>query len=258
MVPILCSIGGYDVRAYGVFALLCLGAAAAYFYRYRREIGISGATVLDLALGTGIGGVIGGRLGAFLLYSPEWGRQAFLDSGFSFFQGTWGALAGFLLVGRLRGLDLGRLSDYAAVAGPLGHVFGRLGCFLGGCCHGRPTDLPWGVRFPAESRVASGLEGVPVHPTQLYEVGLDLALAALLHRALRRRVAAGRAHDGSLFLWYFIAYGVARFGLEFLRDDPGALGGALSTAQWMAVAQVVVAGVWAARLRNKIVTAHEV
>ena len=90
------------------------------------------------------------------------------------------------------------------------HAWGRLGCFMAGCCHGAPTDSFLGLQFPADSP-ACQLHGVqPVHPTQLYEMGLLIVLG------LATQFKVPPLHR----IWvYLIAYGTGRFFVEYLRGD---------------------------------------
>jgi phosphatidylglycerol:prolipoprotein diacylglycerol transferase len=110
----------------------------------------------------------------------------------------------------------------------LGAAVGRVGCFLAGCCHGRPTDAAWGVRFPR-------LEG-PVHPTQLYDAAAALALGLLLAWRWPRRRFAGE-NIGLLL----VGYPLLRSLTEFFRGDAerGAFG-PLSTSQWLSVPLLLV------------------
>ena len=96
------------------------------------------------------------------------------------------------------------------------HAWGRMGCFLGGCCHGKPTDSFLAVQFPANSLACQAHGTVPVHPTQLYELAFLVGLGLALHFIIP---AAHRIYS------YLILYGLGRFGIEFLRgDDRGTLG----------------------------------
>ena len=113
----------------------------------------------------------------------------------------------------------------------LGYAFGRIGCFLNGCCFGTPTTLPWGVVFP-------GLDLVPRHPAQLYSALLSLGLCAFLLRLYPRR-----RFDGQVFLAYVIGYALLRFGVEFVRENLIIWGG-FSIAQVVAAAILVIAGVF--------------
>jgi phosphatidylglycerol:prolipoprotein diacylglycerol transferase len=137
-------------------------------------------------------------------------------------------------------------ADVAGMMICLGLFFGRLGCFLGGCCFGQPTALPIGVRFPAWSPASdaqfkaglletAGHESLPVHPTQLYEAFGCLGLAALLMLVLHPR----KRFDGQLFLLFLAGYSVLRFAVEALRaDQRGELLG-LSTSQLLSAGMLL-------------------
>ena len=121
------------------------------------------------------------------------------------------------------------------------HAWGRLGCFMAGCCHGAPTDSFLGVQFPAESP-ACQLYGVqPVHPTQLYEMGLLIVLG------LATQFKVPPLHR----IWvYLIAYGTGRFFVEYLRgDNRGAISliPPLSPSQHLAILFVIAGGCLAVR-----------
>jgi len=108
-------------------------------------------------------------------------------------------------------LPAGAVVDAIGLALPLGIAIARVGCFLNGCCYGKPSGLPWAVTFPGTT--------TPVHPTQLYEMILDLAIFAFLlwvRRYLTR--------DGDLFFMSLASYAVVRFFMEFFRahTEPGA------------------------------------
>ena len=104
------------------------------------------------------------------------------------------------------GLPFWGTLDIAFTAIPLAQGIGRIGCFLGGCCYGRTTDLPWGVTFPGHDS--------PVHPTQLYESALNLLNFALLFFVYKRR-----RFGGQVFALYFFNYALIRFFIEFWRGD---------------------------------------
>ncbi|HXJ75249.1 MAG TPA: prolipoprotein diacylglyceryl transferase family protein, partial [Candidatus Dormibacteraeota bacterium] len=89
-------------------------------------------------------------------------------------------------------------------------VLGRIGCLMNGCCFGRPTDLPWAIRFPADHET----HGVPVHPTQLYDALLSLALYLTLAWLYRRK-----RFDGQIFAAYLVAYALLRSLVEAFRGD---------------------------------------
>jgi phosphatidylglycerol:prolipoprotein diacylglycerol transferase len=153
---------------------------------------------------------------------------------FEIWHGGLAYYGGFLLAvpvglayARRQGLGMWRIADLVAPMIALGLAFGRIGCFFNGCCYGRVSDAPWAMRFPGHAAA--------VHPTQLYEAFAALAIFAVLYLVARPRK---RGH-GQVFAGLLVLYGVARFVLEFWRDDErGALLG-VSTSQWMSVPLVL-------------------
>ena len=125
----------------------------------------------------------------------------------------------------------------AVIQAPIAQLFGRLGCLAAGCCHGRPAwNLPWAVTFPARS--ASAFQGVPVHPTQLYEAAGLVAVFAVLVVLWRRPQTRG-----VLLGAYLIGYATLRFTVEYFRGDLRPMLGPLSLNQVICVAAVAVGAV---------------
>jgi phosphatidylglycerol:prolipoprotein diacylglycerol transferase len=234
MYPVLFHLGSFDVTSFGVMVAV---AAVLGLLLLRSEMvrsGLDGGKGIDAALV----GVLGGLAGAKLLYVIEHWAEPLSDTllsrgGMSWFGGlTGGVLAGLVMVAYAR-LPLMAVLSAAAPALALGQAVGRIGCFLVGDDYGRPTGLPWGIAFP---------EGLPpttvrVHPTQLYECALLLAISAILV-ALRRRRTADRA----VFAWYLVLAGGMRFLIELVRVNQVVLAG-LTTAQLFSVALVLL-GAW--------------
>ncbi|HEY2743719.1 MAG TPA: prolipoprotein diacylglyceryl transferase [Polyangia bacterium] len=125
-----------------------------------------------------------------------------------------------------------RTADLAAPGIMLGLVCGRLGCFLNGCCYGKPTTSVLGVVFPARP-------GVHVHPTQLYESAGCFIIFCILYYVVRAR----RRVFGDVFAWMLILYGIVRSICEIWRDDDrGVLFGWLSTSQIIS-APLIIGGI---------------
>jgi phosphatidylglycerol:prolipoprotein diacylglycerol transferase len=97
----------------------------------------------------------------------------------------------------------------------VGHAFGRIGCFMNGCCFGKPSDIFCAVRFPEGSAPAAAFPGKSIHPVQLYEAAFNVVLAAVLMLLLRK----AKLKPGVIASIYLIAYGIARFLFELLRGD---------------------------------------
>ena len=130
------------------------------------------------------------------------------------------------------------IADYFITGLSMGHVLGRIGCFLQGCCHGRPTDFPVSVIFTKRyCDVPKELLGVPLHPTQLYEAfGSFVAAVALIGWVLPA-IRNAKLRYGTAFFGYLLYYSLLRFSLEFLRGDERGrlLSSALSPSQWVSL-----------------------
>jgi phosphatidylglycerol---prolipoprotein diacylglyceryl transferase len=219
------TLFGAVVAAGGVIAILWLNLR-------HREIGVSenefwAGTWLML-----LGGIVGAKalfviLGWHHYVSGELHFWSNFGTGFVFFGGLLGAVATGAMFASVRGLNFWRGADYVAVALPLGHAIGRVGCFVNGCCPGRPP-----------------------HPTQLYESGGLLAIS-LVCLFLLKRVETSRLGRGSSFCGYLFLYGLLRLLLDPLRADgrPERFWG-LSYQQGLAIAFMLF-GVAGALLINR-------
>lgn len=258
MFPTIVSIGPFRLATYGVLVAAGYLAAILWLGRERERMGLDEKTFWGLIYALFFGAVAGGKL---LYWAVEW--RSLLDGtlrpiahfrfGFVFFGGVLGSLAAGRWYQRRKGFAFLPVADYFAVALPLGHAIGRLGCLAAGCCWGLPTELPWGLRFThPESLVAPHLIGLPLHPVQLYESLADAAIAAALLRVLRR-VQAGRLAPGTAAGGYLALYGACRIALELFRgDDRGGFLAGLSVSQWIGLAAVALGARLIARLRRAV------
>lgn len=238
MHPILFEIRGVTLYSYGVLL------AAAYLLGLRfavvrgRARGLNDHRVIDLGIWIIVGALAGAKL---LLLVTNWhefgspaGLLALVRAGGVFYGGLLLApLVGLAYV-RWHSLPLWITADAFAPGVALGHVVGRFGCLMAGCCYGRPTSMPWGITFTnplAAANVGTPL-GVPLHPTQLYEAGAELLiLGGLL--AMER---TSRGFPGRTFWTYLLLYGISRFIIEFYRgDNRGTVFQVLSTSQFVSV-----------------------
>ncbi|TMQ72919.1 MAG: prolipoprotein diacylglyceryl transferase [Candidatus Eisenbacteria bacterium] len=122
-----------------------------------------------------------------------------------------GTVAG-LIAARQLTMPMWMVADAVTPAIALGTMFGRVGCFLNGCCYGVPTHLPWGVVFPPDSFAGLEFGNAPVHPSQLYFALAGLALFGVTW-ALRKRLKV----PGTLF-WLFLAlFALVRIPLDATR-----------------------------------------
>ncbi len=200
----------------------------------------------------GIIAILSGILGAKILmilvdfgYYSSHPRELFalstLQAG-----GVWSG--GFLLAlvmciwyMRINSMPVLRTCDVFAPGLALGHAFGRVGCFAAGCCYGRETTLPWGVTFsnPLAHSVSDTPLHVPLHPTQLYEMVLELCNCLFLVWLIRRK-----KFEGEIIGTYMIIYGIGRFFIEFFRGDEGrgSFIGWMTGTQAIALSLVIIGG----------------
>jgi phosphatidylglycerol:prolipoprotein diacylglycerol transferase len=233
MLPVLFTVGGVSITGYAVFVLAAFLVAMAVRKHEARRLGqVTWPGYRWVGVGALLGAVVGAKLGMVLFIPPDQLRDVLFAiteadfSGKTVLGGLAGGYLGVELAKKAVGITVST-GDAFAVAIPLGQAIGRVGCFFNGCCYGTPTSLPW----------ATHLAGAHRHPTQLYEAMLDLGLAALLW-SLR-----GQGYPrGHLFRRYLVGYAAIRFGLEFVRGDPGVMVGPLSAAQWMCLVVMAVFG----------------
>jgi len=216
MYPELFSIGSVKVFSYG--AMVALGVLIATFLIYRHALArnLDAEKIVDLIFWIVFWGLIGGRILYVLIYSEiyfnnPWEIIKIYKGGLVFHGGLIsGVIAAIIFIARNK-LAFLKTMDIIVLYLPLGHAIGRIGCFLNGCCFGKPTDLPLGVVFPGHS--------IAVHPTQLYSSVLLLITFLILFNIEKRK-----RFTGQIVSLYLIIYGLMRFSIEFLRDNPTVLG----------------------------------
>jgi len=210
--PILVEFGPLRIPTYGV--LMALGFLCAMWSADRRAktANIDRDRIADLFVIIIACSIIGSRALHVILNWSHFAQHpleipALWKGGLVFFGGLCLSIPCAVVYVLRAKLSIGRVGDVLAPSIALGHVFGRIGCFMYGCCYGRPTDLPWGVNFPGQPSVFR-------HPTQLYEAFAELCIFLLLSWYWRR------PHKrGSVFTLYLILYPCFRFFCEFLRGD---------------------------------------
>lgn len=255
MHPTALQLGSLTIHWYGV--LVAVGFLAGLWTASRRapRAGLPGETIADLGPWLIVGALVGSRVLYVISYwktlfddplipSAPWTEIFMVQrGGLVYYGGLIGAALACVLIAFWKKLPLWRLADVLAPSIALGCVFGRLGCLMNGCCYGRLCELPWAIRFPNDSFAwrqhrALGLAdehglSAPVHPTQIYDALLNLALYAGLAWLFRRR-----KFEGQVFTAYLMGYAVLRSVAELFRGDYGAgrLAGKLTPAHLASVA----------------------
>ena len=217
MHPEILHWGVLRITSYGLMLAIAFLVGTWLALREARRLGLDEDHVVTVILAALVAGVVGARA----LYVAEHMRDfrgayvsvlALWQGGLTLYGGIVAGTVAGLFVGRRMGLPTWVTADALAPSLVLGTVFGRLGCFLNGCCYGHPTRLPWGVVFPAESFAGLEFGLVPVHPAQLYFAAAGLLLF-LLGWMVRRRVQV----PGVLF-WSLIALlALVRIPLDLTR-----------------------------------------
>jgi len=249
MYPELFRIGNFPINTYGVFLALAFLCAILIAVRLARRDGLPAEKIYDLSLWMLLAGLAGSKI-LMLFTEPDYRDNPalllsldFLRSGGVFYGGLLGAvLAGYFLMRRYK-LPWWKTADACAPGIAVANFFGRQGCFAAGCCWGKPTTLPWGVKF---TELGHQITGVPtdvhLHPTQLYEsFGMLLVFLFLLWLHKRKRF------DGQVILAYALLYSAIRFAIEFVRDDPRGDVFGLTSLTGLSTSQLIslVIGIWA-------------
>jgi phosphatidylglycerol:prolipoprotein diacylglycerol transferase len=260
--PQLLHFGRFFLPTYGFLVSLGVLIGLWISVRNSERLGIDGEKAWNL----GVLVVLCGIVGAKVLYVINEGmslREIFsietLQAGGVFSGGLIAALLAAAWYVRKHHMPALGTCDAFAPGLALGHAIGRIGCFAAGCCYGKPTHHFWGVVFtnPLAHQITGTPLNVPLEPTQLFESAVELANFFFLMWLLKRR-----KFEGQVFGAFMMIYGVARFFLEFIRDDQGrgsVFGGAMSATQLIAIGLVIGGGIiWWLRPGAKGVTAQPV
>lgn len=219
MYPELFSLGKFTIYSYGF--MIMLGALTGYFYLSyvgKKELNIAPEKIQLLAILIVVAAFVGGKL-LFYLEDPSYYFSSFkvmkdsFRNGFVFYGSLIFAIPTVIWFFRREKLPVWPMMDRIAVVVCLIHAFGRMGCFLAGCCYGTPTDSFFGVTYTHPHSFAEPLN-TPLHPTQLYEVfTILIVLVTLLMLKRYHRL------EGRLIFVYVVMYASARAIIEEFRGD---------------------------------------
>lgn len=242
MNPTAFKIGEVAIHWYGL--MMALGFLGAYFVasRHARRIGFRPEYVADSVIAAIIGGLLGARINYLISYWPKfvehcaqkgsspWARIFYVhEGGLVFLGGFFGAAIAVAALAKIRGVSVMQLADMAAMGVPIGHMFGRIGCFMTSCCFGKPTDGPISISYPVEHykslyafQIEHGLVDKaaqhchPLLPSQLFASMSNLLIFIIIYVVMRSRKLK---KSGQLFGLYLMIYPVARFINAFFRGD---------------------------------------
>jgi len=255
--PIAFHFGPVTIHWYGIMiALAFLAGLWTATLRARRE-NIPAERIADVVLWLMVGSIIGARVVYVTTYwQEEFSGQPIAEifavwhGGLVYYGGLIGGVVGGIAYMLLKKMPIWKTADVLAPSIALGSFFGRMGCLLNGCCYGRPTDLPWAITFT--NPLAHDLSGtplnVPLHPTEIYDGVLNLALYAFLAWLFRRK-----KFDGQIFATYLICYAILRSVVEHYRGDYSGLHYhlGLTPAQWISVPMFIIGLALAAILSRR-------
>ncbi len=247
------SLGGLNlqIRWYGLFYVLSF-VIAFLMYKHNlkfRNIKLSHEQYESALFYVMLGVIIGGRLGYVLFYNLPFYLHnplaifAVWEGGMSFHGGALGAIIAGIVYSKRQKLGFFPLADAAIPNVAIGLGLGRLGNFINAELWGKPTNLPWGMVFP-------GSDGLPRHPTQLYEMFLEgIVLFAVSYYLLRKI-----KKEGMVFYSFIGLYGIFRFLIEFVREPDditfytrfGFIFGFMSIGQFLSAIMIAIAvwGIW--------------
>ena len=259
MHPIAFHLGSLAIHSYGVMiAVAFLIGLWTVTLRARLDPALrnSGENIADVTLWLMAGAILGART---VYVTTYWKEQfagqplteifAIWHGGLVYYGGLIGAAVGGFIYIRWKKMPLWKTADVFAPSIALGSVFGRIGCLLNGCCYGRACDLPWAITFTnSQAHELSGTPlDVPVHPTEIYDALLNLALYIFLAWLFRRK-----KFDGQVFATFLICYSITRSIVEYFRGDYSNLHYhlGLTPAQWISV-PIFIAGLLLAALLSR-------
>lgn len=220
MLPIILRLGSLNVYSYGLMLFISFILGIKITEARAKKFGVDPKKITDLALVVLLAVVIGARLLYVIFHWSEFRNDLLAIIAF------WrGGLAGLMFYGGLvlailagifyvksQKLPLLKMFDAVTPAIVLGEFFTRIGCFLNGCCFGKPTNLPWGIIFPQASPAGDIFPNTKIHPTQLYSSIAGLLLFFFALWLERKRLKAG-----VLFFVIMALYALYRFLIDFVR-----------------------------------------
>jgi phosphatidylglycerol:prolipoprotein diacylglycerol transferase len=236
--PKLFQIGSFYLPTYGLLVAIGFLTGLTIAVRLARRAGINGELVTNLAVYCALAGLLGAKV---LMLMFDWGapdRPPIFSFATLQAAGVWqgGLVLAFVTaILYIRHTKLPLLTTFDAFAPgiAIGHAIGRIGCFAAGCCWGNECTLPWAVTFrnPEANNLTGVPLGVPLHPSQLYEMGTEFALFGFLYWSF------GRPHTpGRVMGLYLVISSAARFLIEFTRFHEQGLHLGLSLTQWISIA----------------------
>jgi phosphatidylglycerol---prolipoprotein diacylglyceryl transferase len=247
-----------DLHSYGL--MIALGVLASFYITLTksRRFGVDSDLLSSLFIWVIIAAFVGGKLFYFLedigkyTANPSLIKKA-MGGGFVFYGSLIFAVPTIVWWLRKEKVPVRPFLDILAIVGPVVHSFGRVGCFLAGCCHGKVCDTWVGVTFSHPDSLAA-IKNVPLYPTQLFDIAVNMIILATV-LVLQNK----KKFEGQLFLVYLMMYGVGRSIVEMYRGDETRgfiIDGVVSHSQFIAFFIIVTCAVlWSRWQKDSVKTA---
>lgn len=247
MYPTLIKLGPLTLHSYGLLLAIGFLVGLRVAIHYGKKEGIKLTIVLDLGLYIFIAALVGAKLLELIVnfgyYKADWHRLADIyQLGGVYYGGLIFAILITVWYTRRKQVSFWKTADVFSMGLAAGQIFGRTGCFLAGCCWGKPASpyYRFAVKFTsleAARQVGTPLN-TPLHPVQLYEAGMMLIVFLVLVWLYKYR-----KFPGQQLCVYLTSYALVRFGLEYYRDDPRGtvFNGLLSTSQFISLLMILLA-----------------
>ena len=261
MFPNIVDIGPITLHSYGLMLAIAFLVGLRVASYYGKKDGLEPSRIVDVVIYIFISALIGAKLLHILVdldyYKQDWSRLLNIyQVGGVYYGGFLMAVLVTIWYVRRHHMSFWGTADALSMGLSIGQMFGRIGCFLAGCCWGKecPTGFPIGVTFTnrdAAEQVGTPLN-IPLHATQLYEAAGMLVIFLILRLTYSRR-----RFEGQQFFLYLLLYSILRFSVEFFRGDPRGtvFNGLLSTSQFISLI-VFVASLIVLFIRSRSHTAE--
>mgnify|MGYP000383275847 CR=1 FL=1 len=234
-----------SLHSYGL--MIALGVLTAFYITLKKtkHYGMTSDKLSSLFIWVIVAAFVGGKLFFFLedigkyVGDPSLIKKA-MGGGFVFYGSLIFAIPTIVFWVRKQKIPVRPFLDILAFVGPVVHSFGRVGCFLAGCCHGKVCDSWMGVTFSDPNSLAA-IKNQPLYPTQLFDIAVNLIVLVTIILIQNKK-----KFDGQLFLIYLMMYGVGRSIVELFRGDEARgflFGGTLSHSQFIAICIIVVSAI---------------
>ncbi len=236
MRPVLFNIFNIEIYGYGFMIAVGILVAVILLDKRSKDKGYDQDKIFNMTIIAILCGVLGGKLLyiitdiKYIVENPSTLKD--FGNGFVVYGAITGGAIAVYMYCKKQGWNILKVFDLAIPTVALAQGFGRIGCFLAGCCYGAPTNLPIGVEFNNSHYAPAGIK---LHPTQIYSSIFDFALAVFLLWYDKKNKKEGRT-----FALYTILYSIGRFFVEYLRNDPRGNVGILSTSQFISLIVVVI------------------